>query len=108
MSDMSIDQVLQQMRTMSARIDSGLKPTESIPPAGDGEFAGLLRQSIDAVNGLQKTAGNMSQRLEAGDPGVTLEQVMLAREKASVAFTGVTQVRNKLVDAYKEIMSMPI
>ena len=45
---------------------------------------------------------------EVGQPGVSLTQVMVAAEKSSIAFEAMTQVRNKLVDAYKEIMNMPV
>lgn len=43
-----------------------------------------------------------------GDSTVTLSDTVIAREKSGVAFEATVQVRNKLVEAYKEIMSMPV
>jgi flagellar hook-basal body complex protein FliE len=43
-----------------------------------------------------------------GDENVSLSDVMIARNKSSVAFEATIQVRNKLVDAYKQLMNMPV
>jgi len=53
-------------------------------------------------------SGRLREAYELGTPGVSLTQVMVAAEKSSVAFTAATQVRNKLVEAYKDIMNMPV
>lgn len=101
MSDMNINQVLAQMRTMS--IEASAKP-----PAGDtsSDFAAMLKQSIDSVNTSQQTAGDLAQSFEMGKSDVSLADVMIASQKASVSFQAMLQVRNKLVDAYKDVMSM--
>lgn len=103
MSDMNINQVLAQMRTMS--IEAGGKPQ---PTEGSGDFAAMLKESIDAVNQSQNTASNLARDFEMGKSDVSLAEVMIASQKASVSFQAMLQVRNKLVDAYKEVMSMPM
>lgn len=65
-------------------------------------------QAVGNVSGLQSTSSNLATRLEMGDTTVSLSDTVIAREKASVAFEATVQVRNKLVEAYKEIMSMPV
>jgi flagellar hook-basal body complex protein FliE len=50
----------------------------------------------------------MATRFEMGDPKVDLSQVMISQQKANISFQAVSQVRNKLVSAYQEIMNMPI
>ncbi|MGY6277580.1 flagellar hook-basal body complex protein FliE [Methylomonas sp. MgM2] len=103
MSDININQVLAQMRTMS--IDAGNKP----PVADDsGDFAALLKQSIDSVNEAQQTSKQLASAFETGRTDVSLAEVMIATQKADVSFQAMLQVRNKLVDAYKDIMSMPM
>ncbi|MBP7900513.1 MAG: flagellar hook-basal body complex protein FliE [Gammaproteobacteria bacterium] len=72
------------------------------------DFAGLMRQAIDKVNEEKQTASKMEDQLEMGDPNVELSEVMIQAQKASLAFQAMTQVRNKLVEAYKDVMSMPI
>ncbi len=106
MSDININQVLAQMRTMS--IEASSKP---IPPAeteGGSDFAAMLKDSIDSVNNTQKASGALSKSFEVGEPDVSLAEVMIASQKASVSFQAMLQVRNKLVDAYKDVMNMPL
>ncbi len=109
MSDMQIDQLLAQMRTVAS--SSGIE-TPGIA-GGDGgntgtDFAEMLKASMDKVNETQKAAGEMAERFEVGDPQVQLSEVMVALQKADISFKAMTEVRNRLVDAYQEIMNMPV
>lgn len=72
------------------------------------EFSALLKQSVDAVNENQKASRALGTALDSGDSRVSLEQVMIASQKASVSFQAMLQVRNKMVSAYQEIMSMQV
>jgi len=105
-SGIEISQILQQMRTMAAM-------AESAPPLDAGnvskpDFGELLKNSINEVNQTQKAAGELSTNFATGDPSVNLSEVMVAIQKASVSFQAMTQVRNNLVSAYKEIMNMQV
>ena len=105
MSDMNINQVLEQMRAMSLQASgSSVKETGS----ANNDFAFLLKKSIDSVNETQQAAGKMAVAFETGDPSVSLAEVMIASQKASVSFQAMLQVRNKLVEAYKDVMNMPM
>lgn len=110
MSSIEINQVLAQMRALAAQAQSRVEApaAESTGPAEQADFSTLLKQSVDHVNSLQTQASELSQAFELGDSNVDLTQVMVALQKASVSFQAVTQVRNKLVTAYNEIMNMPI
>ena len=103
MSEMNINQVLAQMRSMSIGASNAPQPTQN-----SSDFGALLKQSIDSVNETQQTAGKLSQGFEMGDSEVSLAEVMIASQKADVSFQAMLQVRNKLVDAYKDIMNMPM
>ncbi len=105
MSSVDINQVLAQMRVMAAQA-GGVTP-QSEQTSG-GEFANLLKQSIDSVNESQQYAGELKKAFETGEGNVELAEVMVAIQKSSLSFEAMVQVRNKLVDAYKEIMNMPI
>jgi flagellar hook-basal body complex protein FliE len=105
MNEMNINQVLAQMRSMS--IEAANKPSEVVDN-DRSDFAALLKDSIDSVNQTQQTAGRLSESFELGDPQVTLAEVMIASQKASVSFQAMLQVRNKLVEAYKDVMNMPM
>lgn len=107
MSDIDINQVLAQMRAMAAQAQGQTAaPAEATKTAEGPEFAEMFKQSLDAVNATMKASGNLSQSFQAGDPNVNLTDVMLAAQKSRVAFEAVTQVRNKLLDAYQEVMRM--
>lgn len=73
-----------------------------------GDFQQLLTSAINHVNGLQQQSSELSTRFDLGDRSVSLSDVMIARNKSSVAFEATLQVRNKLVEAYKELMNMPV
>lgn len=103
MSEMNVNQVLAQMRTMSIEASSKSVETET-----GSEFSSMLKDSIDSVNGIQKNSAQLSKAFEMGDQDVSLAEVMIASQKASVSFQAMLQVRNKLVDAYKDVMNMPM
>ena len=109
MSEMGIDQVLAQMRAISALAQSGA-PTVTGPQTTTerADFAGLLQESVSKVNEVRQASGKLTAAFEAEDPNVDLAEVMIAMQKSSLAFQAMTTVRNKLVSAYQEIMSMPV
>ncbi|MEW5757150.1 MAG: flagellar hook-basal body complex protein FliE [Pseudomonadota bacterium] len=83
----------------------------SMAPAqetGGADFSALLKQSIEKVNDLQKTSQHLTRAVELGDPNVSISDAMIAMQKSSLAFEAMVQVRNKVVSAYQEIMSMPV
>lgn len=104
MSTPEINQVLAQMRVARAQASGGAGIEE--PPRTD--FGELLQKSISAVNETQKTAGDLRTAFERGEDGIDLAQVMIAAQKSSVSFEAMVAVRNKLVEAYKDVMSMPV
>lgn len=104
MSDVNVNQVLAQMRAMSVEASNKPKPVET---SGE-DFAALLKESIDSVNETQKTAQKMTEDFEKGTSDASLAEVMVSVQKAGVSFQAMVQVRNKLSDAYKEVMNMPL
>ena len=72
------------------------------------DFSTMLKNAVDGVNGMQLESKDAQQRFEMGDPNLSLAQVMLTKEKAGIAFEATVQVRNKVLEAYKTIMNMPV
>ena len=107
MSENGIESVLSQIRAMSS-MAQGPAATAAKDGAERPDFAGLLQQSVSKVNEIQQTAGKLATAFEAEDPNVDLAQVVIAQEKSSLAFQALTQVRNKLISAYQDIMNMPV
>lgn len=108
MSDIDINQVLAQMRAMGAQAGGVPNVTAQQPATGGAEFSAMLRQYVDQVNATQKQAGAMTEAFVTESAQVDLTEVMVALQKASVSFQAMTEVRNKLVTAYQEIMSMQV
>jgi flagellar hook-basal body complex protein FliE len=104
MSDMNINQVLAQMRAMS--LQAAGSPVQKID--GNTGFADLLQQSIASVNDIQQSAGKMAEAFETGAANISLADVMVATQKANVSFQATLQIRNKLVEAYHDVMNMPM
>lgn len=80
--------------------------TEGASGAGGG-FGATLDAALKGVNQVQHNARIASEAYERGET-VDVAKVMLARQEASIAFEATLQVRNKLLSAYKDIMSMPV
>ena len=106
MSQMEIDRVLAQIRSLSTQ----LRPNTAQPAATEGskpsDFATLLRQGIDQVNQSQQRATELADAFSRGTPGVELPQVMVQMENATVSFRALAEVRNRLISAYQDIMNM--
>ena len=112
-----IAQVLADMKNVRAQIQ---RPetigTETAPgkintttqTSETPKFGDLLSNAVNSVNDIQMKSATMSKAYEQGDPSVSLTQVMIQSQKASVSFQALTQVRNKVVKAYEDIMNMPV
>ncbi len=96
-----------ELQAMSAQSKS-LDTSQQINNSAQADFSQLLTQAIDKVNDLQQNTGELRTRFDMGDRSVSLGDVMIASSKSSVAFEATVQVRNKVVEAYKSIMSMPV
>ena len=108
MSSMQIQQVLAEMRALQARAAGG--PADAAPtgnaPAAD--FASLMKNSVEHIAAMQNQASVLAQAYESGDKSIDLTKVMLEVQKADLAFRAMTQVRNKLLDAYTQVMNMSV
>ena len=112
MSEMQIQSVLQQMRALSqaGRVE-GTAPAAAVkePRALDGQdFASRLHDAIREVNEIQQDSSTKQTQFELGENNVSLPQVMVAMSRSSIAFEATNQVRNRLLSAYQEVMSMSV
>ena len=103
--------LLVKLRTMA--LDAGIPPSEATAserrvPADSVDFSSILENSLQAVNSRSEDAKELRESFEAVSPNVELADVMIAAQKARISFEALTQVRNKMVSAYQEIMRMPL
>ena len=76
-------------------------------PAPVEDFSKFLGEMVDKVNQNQQSADKAVQNLVTGE-AKGLHEVMIAVEKSAISFQFLTQVRNKALEAYQEIMRMPV
>ena len=92
---------------------AGLRP-DGMPlaraqPAADGaSFQSVMTQALKSVSQAQTDATTLQRELQLDNRGVSLEQTMVAMQKAQIGFQATLQVRNRLVQAYSEIMNMQV
>ena len=107
MSNMNVQQLLAQMQVLETQAKAAPSAVPEMQTSSV-EFSQLLKNSIDAVNEASMESKKLAEAFEKGDPNVSLAQVMISMEKASVSFQAMTQVRNRLLSAYQDIMNMPV
>ncbi len=125
MSDrVDINRLLVEMRSLKAQTQvfnkpQGLAAKDIAPGAvhpgqsvGKSEapssFGNLMQKAIDKVNETQQDSATKAQAYTQGNPNVDITDVMIASQKAEVSFQAMVQVRNKLIEAYREVMNMPL
>lgn len=107
--DVKANSLYQEMQAMTSQLtgqNDFISRIEKNPASA--QFSDMLGQALDNVNGLQKTSRTMQTRFDMEDPSISLVDVMVAKEKSGIAFEATVQVRNKLLEAYKTIMNMPV
>ncbi len=98
------ERLIQDLKNLSQQAGS----IENPDLKASGDFSSVLEKTINQVNSLQSESADLRERYQLGDKNVSLVDVMLASQKSSVTFTGAIEVRNKILEAYKEIMNMPV
>jgi len=71
-------------------------------------FTETLRGALDTVNRSQQHADALVDAFERGEPHAGLAQVMVAAQQSQLAFRATVETRNRLVQAYQDVMNMPI
>lgn len=109
MDTSGIDRMLSQLRTAQALASRKPQVKEAAEPAGNnGGFASVLKTSLSEVAKTQGQAEQLQKSFSVGDPNTNLQDVVVAMQKSNIAFTQAVQVRNKLVQAYHDIMNMQV
>ncbi|MBP6634022.1 MAG: flagellar hook-basal body complex protein FliE [Kofleriaceae bacterium] len=83
-------------------------PTASAAGPGQPGFADTLVDAIDQARALEGASTDASVRFAAGDPEIGIHEVVLASEKAGIALRYATTLKNKVVEAYRELMATQV
>jgi flagellar hook-basal body complex protein FliE len=84
------------------------QPLGKAAAAEGGGFQAALTQALGAVSNTQAEAGRLQREVQLDNPNVSIEETMVAMQKAQIGFQATIQVRNKLVQAYSDIMNMQV
>ncbi len=86
---------------------SGLR-VPSVSPSSGESFKVSISQALKDVSASQLEAQRLQRELQLDNPNVSVEETMMAMQKAQVGFQAALSVRNRLVQAYTDIMNMPV
>lgn len=75
---------------------------------GGADFGDAMAQALKSVSAAQNESGRLQREVQLDNPTVSLEETMVAMQKAQIGFQATLQVRNKLVQAYSDIMNMQV
>ncbi|MDZ5460610.1 flagellar hook-basal body complex protein FliE [Azohydromonas lata] len=82
-----------------------LRNTQQVQPGG---FAAAMSDALKSVSATQNEATRLQQEVQLDNPSVSIEQTMVAMQKAQIGFQATLTVRNRLVQAYTDIMGMQV
>ena len=108
-----ITEMLSKIREMSTKTNvftgnnaAAINPLESGKNFED--VLSLAKNAVSQVNQVQAQSESLKNAYITGDGNISMSQVIVASQKSKLAFEGLMAVRNKILEAYKEIMSMPV
>ncbi len=104
-------QILERSQALApiapASANGAASPATAAPAPASSGFGSAMADALKAVNNLQADSGEKAAAWERGETH-DIATVMLARQKASVAFEATLQTRNRLLTAYRDVLNMPV
>ena len=110
-NSVSMDMLLAKLdaaRTAATALPGSTNAAKAAKAPREVDFGSLLKSNIDKVDQALQGADALAARFQLGDASVSLEDSMVALQKANVTFQAAVQVRNKVIAAYQDIMNLPI
>jgi flagellar hook-basal body complex protein FliE len=74
----------------------------------EDSFSGALSSALKSVSNSQNQSSRLQQEVQMGNPKVSLEETMVSIQKAQIGFQAALHVRNRMVQAYTDIMNMQV
>ncbi|WP_210498426.1 flagellar hook-basal body complex protein FliE [Vibrio crassostreae] len=108
---MMVGSVSLGQQNMLAAMDSMKTRASGVSPMASGDtdsFSAALKTAVEKVNHTQHVATEKTKRFVAGDSSVTMAEVIAVNQQSSLAFEATKQVRNKLVESYKDILNVSL
>ena len=97
-----------QLAKAVAGAKAGAGASDAVAATGGTDFVSSLDAALKSVSKSQLQAGEVQRQFQLENPAVSLEETMIAMSKSQVSFAAAVQVRNRLVQAYEQVMNMPV
>jgi flagellar hook-basal body complex protein FliE len=94
--------------TAEVRPASAAPRAEGVAGAPGTDFGGVLEDALKSASALERSADEASRRFASGDPEMGIHEVMIATEKAQVAVRYAVTLKNRVVEAYRELMNTTV
>jgi flagellar hook-basal body complex protein FliE len=104
---MDMNRISSVTSPLAGRVGGGASP-KAVAGAGDTGFSGALKGALASVSNSQLQAAELQKQVQLENPNVSLEQTMVAMNNAQVGFQATLHVRNRMVQAYTDIMNMQV
>lgn len=109
MDKIQMDTLFSELKAGAALASRGAAaPHAAKKASATPDFSATFKSALDQVNQTQGKAEVLAREFQLGNPGVSLEESMIALQKSSLSFQFLVQVRNKVVTAYHDIMNLPV
>lgn len=108
MTVQGIESVVSQMQAIATQTRDIQPFNQNAMQPQATNFGDELERGVKKINEMQLNTTNISNRFTQGEPGIGINDVMVSMQKSSVALNMGVQVRNKLIAAYQNIMSINI
>ncbi len=92
----------------ASRVGMPARPVASQATGASGGFTNALQSALNSVSASQNESTRLQQEVQMENPAVSLEQTMVAIQKAQIGFQATLHVRNRMVQAYTDIMNMQV
>lgn len=103
----NIQSALSALRTANDAAARLTKPIQAAEAEGHG-FGVALESALRSVSAAQNNSTHLQREVQMENPAVSLEETMVAMQKAQIGFQATLQVRNRLVQAYTDVMNMQV
>lgn len=102
-----MDFAIKPLRSIDAVVGL-IQPVIKGPGVQGNGFKDALLQALQETSALQQESGRLSKEFSLDNPTISLEETMLAGVKSTISFQATLQARNRIIQAYSEIMNMQI
>lgn len=93
---------------LGALAAKNLQQRQAQGPAAAEGFSDAFKNALQSISKTQNEASRLQNEVQLGNPSVSLEETMLAMQKAQIGFQATLHVRNRMVQAYSDIMNMSV